>query len=231
MRWPLKVHFFAEDVFQAWNRWCQAANERLRASLPVVTDFEKDAVERTVREWFGVHGSSVPMEEGEGTGNQLVTTKGKEKAKVEMAVATVPPAWGIYTLPVDYEPIKEYVAKGKDIFEFEQLGNCVVCHQKLDSDTGLHAVCTNPGCEGVGHLSCWSRHLLSSDDTAESSSLGRGKSIIPIHGTCPSCGGEVQWGDMMKELSLRMRGSKEVDKLLKIKKKRATRKPKIAATA
>ncbi|KAM7204718.1 hypothetical protein V8F20_003502 [Naviculisporaceae sp. PSN 640] len=230
VRWPLKVHFFAEDVFQAWGRWCQAANERLRPNLPVVTDFEKDAVERTVRDWFEAHGSSVPMEEREGAGIQLAA-KAKKKQLVETPVATVPPAWGIYTIPLDYEPIKEYVAKGKEIFEFERLGNCVVCHQKLDSDTGLHAVCTNSGCEGVGHLSCWSKHLLSTDDTAESSILGRGKSIIPIQGTCPSCGGEVQWADMMKELSLRMRGSKEVDKLLKIKKKRAARKPKVPETA
>ncbi|KAK4211487.1 hypothetical protein QBC37DRAFT_426888 [Rhypophila decipiens] len=233
-RWPLKVHFFAPDVFQAWNRWCTAAHEKLRKSLPVVTDFEKDAVERTVRDWFVAQG-----EETHGVGSldgwdddSLVILDSNpagthQGALGEMPdpteVTTVPPAWGIYKLPLDYEPIKEYVAKGREIFEFERLGDCVVCHQKLDAHTGLHAVCTNNGCEGVGHLSCWSRHLLSTDDSAADANTGRGKGIIPIQGRCPSCGGEVQWADMMKELSLRLRGTKEVDKLLKVKKKRAVK--------
>jgi structure-specific endonuclease subunit SLX1 len=43
-------------------------------------------------------------------------------------------------------------------------------------------------------------------------------SILPIAGTCPKCHGPVKWGDMMTELTLRLRGAKEVDKLLKKKR-------------
>lgn len=124
-------------------------------------------------------------------------------------------AWGIHALPLDYEPIKEYVTKGQEIFEFEQQGKCVVCQEELPAEGGLHALCSNDGCNGVGHLSCWSRHLLGGADSEH---------IVPVGGQCPKCKGEVQWGVMMKEMTLRLRGSKEVEQLLKRKRKRATKK-------
>ncbi|KAK3901211.1 hypothetical protein C8A05DRAFT_45083 [Staphylotrichum tortipilum] len=126
-----------------------------------------------------------------------------------------PPAWGIHALPLDYEPIKEYVVKGQEIFEFEQQGKCVVCKEELPAEGSLHALCSNEGCNGVGHLSCWSRHLLGS---------GNSEHIVPVGGQCPKCKGEVQWGVMMKEMTLRLRGRKEVEQLLKRKRKRATKK-------
>lgn len=41
------------------------------------------------------------------------------------------------------------------------------------------------------------------------------ESILPVEGRCPKCHGPLRWGDMMTELTLRLRGAKEVDKLLK----------------
>ncbi len=38
-RWPLKLHFFAPDVHSAWVKWCATANEPVRKSLAVETDF------------------------------------------------------------------------------------------------------------------------------------------------------------------------------------------------
>ncbi len=126
-----------------------------------------------------------------------------------------PEPWGIHALPLDYEPIKDYVAKGQDIFEFERQGNCVVCQEAMVSGEGLFALCSNNGCDGVGHVSCWSRHLVKGEEP---------DSMVPIQGQCPKCKGEVQWGTMMKELTLRVRGQKDVEKLLKRKRKRATKK-------
>lgn len=50
-----------------------------------------------------------------------------------------------------------------------------------------------------------------------------GEDIIPITGVCPRCKGEVVWGDLMKEMSLRIRGPKEIEKLLKKPRKRKAR--------
>ncbi|KAK1637862.1 GIY-YIG catalytic domain-containing protein [Colletotrichum phormii] len=121
-------------------------------------------------------------------------------------------AWGIHALPVDYTNMKAYVEKAQSITAFEREGNCVVCKEALPHGQGLHAVCPNESCEGVGHLACWSRHMLHNEED-------RGV-VVPIQGHCPQCGGQIQWVDMMKELSLRERGAKEIEALLKVKKRR-----------
>jgi structure-specific endonuclease subunit SLX1 len=193
-RWPLKLHFFDAGVYATWQRWCATANEPLRSSISVVTDFKPEAVTNTVDQ----QGETETSEEG-------------QQAR----------PWGIHALPLDYQPVKEHVAKGQAVFEFEREGDCVVCHKPIQAGAGLHVVCSNDGCEGVGHLLCWSRHMLL-DNEAED--------ILPIQGHCPKCKGEVLWGDMMKELTLRLRGGKDVQKLLKTRKRRAP-KPKTASQA
>ncbi|KAK4656745.1 Slx4p interacting protein [Podospora pseudocomata] len=200
-RWPLRVHFFKRDVHAAWGRWCGKVERELRGSLPVVTDFGEDegavVARASASEPLGVVGEGL---DGDGGGEEV-------------------PTWGIYGLPLDYAPLKEYVAKGQDIFVFERQGSCVVCKEEIDhGEGGLHAVCSNEGCEGVGHLRCWGRYLLKSEEGG-----GEG-AILPVGGRCPRCKGEVHWGTMMKELTLRVRGQKEVENLLKVKRKRAPRK-------
>ncbi len=187
-RWPLALHFFDRDVFAAWERWVVSSKEVVRESLRVFTDFGG----------------------GEGKDKEVVAGDGEDGGEEVEA-----PPWGIHALPLDYEPIKEYVTKGQEIFEFEQQGKCIVCREELPSEGGLHVLCSNEGCNGVGHLSCWSRQLLGGRDSEH---------IVPVEGQCPKCKGEVQWGTMMKEMTLRLRGRKEVEQLLKTKRKRATKK-------
>lgn len=113
---------------------------------------------------------------------------------------------GIHALPLDYAPMKSYVEKTRDLYFFEREGACVVCGESLPHDEGLYATCSNAGCEGTGHVACWGRHLLG-DNVADD--------IIPISGQCPRCEGDVVWGDMIMEMSLRLRGQKEIDRLFK----------------
>lgn len=93
---------------------------------------------------------------------------------------------------------------------FERQGQCIHCNKEMQPNQGLYAMCPNDGCEAMGHLDCWSKHALASDEPA---------AILPNGCKCPSCSGEIRWGDMVKELSLRTRGPGEVEKLL-LKKKR-----------
>lgn len=182
-KWPLNIHFFAPDVYEAWKKWCATANEPLRDTIQILTDFGPS------------HTSS--MEEG----------SSKATNEVEQP-------WGIYALPLDYTPMKDYVTKTQSIYDFEREGDCVVCGEYLEPGMGLYATCSNAGCEGTGHVSCWSRHMLGKEADED---------IIPISGRCPRCKGEIVWGDLMKEMSLRVRGMKEVEKLLKKPRKRRTR--------
>ncbi|KAK7407962.1 Slx4p interacting protein [Neonectria punicea] len=131
-----------------------------------------------------------------------------------------PPPRGIHALPLDYSPIKSYVEKAHNVVSFEQEGNCVHCHEELESAKGLHPMCPNDGCEAMGHLDCWGKHALEGEDEG---------TLIPELCTCPSCGGEVRWAEMIKELSLRVRAPKDVEKLLK--KKQRTKKTAVVAAS
>ncbi|KAI1372795.1 structure-specific endonuclease subunit SLX1 [Hypoxylon crocopeplum] len=179
-KWPLNVHFFNQKVYEAWENWCNTANEPLRDTIRVLTD-------------FGPSSSTSTDEESLGDGIE------SEKP------------WGIHALSLDYAPIKDYVTKTKSIYGFEREGDCVVCGEHLETGQGLYATCSNTDCEGSGHISCWSRHMLGKEADED---------IIPISGCCPQCKGEVLWGDLMKEMSLRLRGQKEIEKLLKKPRKR-----------
>lgn len=120
-------------------------------------------------------------------------------------------AWGIHALPLDYSPLKSYAEKAHNVVSFEREGACVHCHEELESGKGLYPMCPNDGCEAMGHLTCWSRHALDNDG-----------GVIPDLCSCPQCGGGVVWGDMMMELSLRVRGAAELEKLLKKKRAKKT---------
>lgn len=122
---------------------------------------------------------------------------------------------GIYSLPLDYWPMKEYIEKAHNVVSFERQGKCAHCHEEMEPDQGLYAMCPNDGCEAMGHLDCWSKRALASDDDPEA--------ILPNSCDCPSCGGNIRWGDMIKELSLRTRGAGEVEKLLKKKRRLAAK--------
>ncbi|PVH83041.1 hypothetical protein DL98DRAFT_363002, partial [Cadophora sp. DSE1049] len=116
---------------------------------------------------------------------------------------------GIEALEVGYETSKAHIEKAKNIFDFEQEGSCAICNDNLEHDAGIYTICPTPGCESVTHITCLSKHFLK--DAEEDL-------LLPIQGTCPSCKEELRWVDVVKELSLRMRGQKEVEKLLKVKR-------------
>ncbi|KAI0007331.1 GIY-YIG catalytic domain-containing protein [Xylariaceae sp. FL0662B] len=188
-RWPLKLHFFVPEVYDAWKAWCDTANESIRGTIQISTDFGPSGVS-TRRD---IENTPASGESSDGD-------------------------WGIHALPLDYAPMKEYVAKTQSIYEFEREGDCVVCGEHLPPGQGLYATCPNTGCEGTGHVSCWARHMLGNE---------AGEHIIPISGRCPKCEGEVVWGDLMREMSLRVRGAKDIDTLLnkKPRKRRARTEP------
>jgi structure-specific endonuclease subunit SLX1 len=93
--------------------------------------------------------------------------------------------------------------------QFEREGRCTLCKGDLEHDAGIYAVCPNTECDSVTHLTCLGNYLLEDAD-----------SVVPINGNCPSCKTELRWVDVVKEVTLRLRGQKEVEKLLKVKRAR-----------
>jgi len=123
---------------------------------------------------------------------------------------TVEASGGVTALSVDYASQKPHVEKAKEIFDFELEGACTLCHKDMAHDAGVYTICPNPSCKSVTHLSCLSNHYLK----------GSPEALVPITGLCPGCNSELKWVDVVKELTLRMRGEKDLEKLLKVKKPR-----------
>lgn len=113
-------------------------------------------------------------------------------------------------MKVDYFNEKPHVEKGKNIVDFEREGSCAICHSDLEHNAGIYTICSNHGCESVTHLTCLSQHFLEDEEDA----------LVPVKGQCPTCKAEIRWIDVVKELTLRIRGQKEVEKLLKEKRVR-----------
>ncbi|EHK97812.1 putative Structure-specific endonuclease subunit slx1 [Glarea lozoyensis 74030] len=112
-------------------------------------------------------------------------------------------------LPIDYEAQKGHVEKAQDMVDFEREGSCKLCKQDLEHSSGLYIICPSIGCETVTHMTCLSKHFIEKQDQDE---------LVPIVGKCPGCNSELRWVDLVRELSLRMRGQKEVQSLLKVKR-------------
>lgn len=167
-RWPLNLHFFAQEAHAAWTTWLKQSANPTRPALKVLTDY--------------------------------VVTDNTDTAS------------GVHALPLDYSPIKDYVEKAHGVIDFERHGSCVHCQEDLQPDKGLYPICPNDECEATGHLKCWSEYALAAEEAATGT-------MIPQSCSCPSCGGPIRWGDMMKELTLRTRDSKEVERIIKRKKK------------
>lgn len=123
---------------------------------------------------------------------------------------------GVHALPLDYTPLKAYVAKVHEVMGNDGRRRCVHCREDLRPERGLYAMCPGADCVAAGHVDCWSRHALAGEQQ---------ETILPDRCSCPSCGGEIRWVDMMKELSLRTRGQKDVENLLKEKRKRKAKSP------
>lgn len=195
-RWPLTLRLFDRDVHARWAGYLAGTGvEPLRSTLDVVTDFKPAAV--------------VEAEERrkEAARRRMVEDL-EEDEEAEAEDEPEGPNWGVHALPLDYTPLAPYFEKGQNVTTFEREGSCVVCFQHLEHDKGLYAICSNGECEGVGHVDCWSRHLLHQHGE-------HGDMVLPVEGRCPKCDGVVRWGDMMRELTMRVRGQKEVEKVLK----------------
>lgn len=226
-RWPLNVHFFDRDVHRNWTKYCASPGiPPLRSSLAVMTDFgpatsaeaeeqrtdTEESRSQTIKMLLrtGFRESEYAEDDDEGLDKE-------EEDDIDCAVQ----GWGIHALPLDYKPLGSYVEKAQNITSFEREGECVVCHQHLEHDKGLHVICSNHECEGVGHLDCWSRHLLHQKGEGDDDGI-----LLPLDGQCPKCRGAVKWADMMKELTLRIRGQKEIGLLLKRRNRAAKAKAK-----
>ena len=122
----------------------------------------------------------------------------------------IPDNAGVADLDTSYNGVKNGVQKGL-LLAKRETEQCVICSKRL-ADPAL--VCPQPDCDAVSHVECLAKHFRRSTAT---------DFVLPISGNCPSCHVELRWIDLVKELSLRARGVKEMQQLYKSPRVRKTK--------
>lgn len=106
---------------------------------------------------------------------------------------------GVQGLDISYSPLHLHLQKSETILE--EAGNslaCGICSDVLSSNEAV--VCSHAFCDHTAHLTCLSSKFLDDEEKGK-----RGSNILPVQGTCPGCHGQLNWGDLVRELSLRTR--------------------------
>ena len=125
-------------------------------------------------------------------------------------IFTVPEV--IRHIPVAYEDCKSHVEKARALIEEPKLHHCGICSTRLDAAVESLLVCPVATCYTLCHAHCLANRFLAEE--------GNQDALIPIEGTCPGCYTSLKLYTIMKEMSLRTRGQKEIEAMFKIKRKR-----------
>lgn len=190
-RWPLKVTFYAEDVYRVWTRWIgqhlelQGGNG-LREGL-----------------WVGM-------------AEDMVTAKKNANLPAPETAPDADVPKGIHALDVTHAPLKPQLEKSKTLLSTPQ--TCTLCSSAIPTSGASTLICPSPSCNNVSHLTCLATHFLATE--LKPANKTDTLSLLPTTGTCPTCSTSLHWHPLVQELSLRMRGAKEVQALFKVPRSR-----------
>ncbi|MCJ1335882.1 Slx4p interacting protein [Bachmanniomyces sp. S44760] len=115
---------------------------------------------------------------------------------------------GIDGIDVGYAAVKPHLEKSMFMLAEGESNKCAGCSEILDTAVSIMAVCPATSCRAAFHIRCLASKFASGLDRSDDG-------LIPTEGSCPECKAELIWADLMKETTLRMRGEKEVSKLMK----------------
>ncbi|KAI9766251.1 MAG: Slx4p interacting protein [Geoglossum simile] len=186
-RWPLEVRFFSEEVHRVWRRWTEREVETLGDRIKVVLDLKREITGEEEADASTTPPSSQMPKPG----------VGRDKLR----------NGGVEGLDVGFGPLEGHVEKSAKALVEDKPLQCAVCHGRIGSPQDLVATCPTEDCTAASHLTCLSRHFLACE--------GEKGLLLPTQGTCPECFTHSRWVDIAKELTLRIRGKKELEKLLK----------------
>ena len=117
---------------------------------------------------------------------------------------------GVEGLDPTYARFQDVLEKSRFLLDEGDNQACGVCAQKLNMGADLYTICPHGTCRELSHITCLSRRF---------SEASGATSFVPQNGTCPSCHGNLEWSELMRDVSLRARGEQEVRKLLSKKRK------------
>ena len=151
-----------------------------------------------------------------------------KKASAAAADEAVPDAVkGIQALEVTHAPLKPHIEKSKALLASPE--NCTLCSSPLPLSGASTLTCPSTTCDSKSHLTCLATHFLNTEKSKNTTNTT--PSLLPTTGSCPTCHTPLQWRDLVQELSLRMRGGKELEVMFKQPKTRKSRKNATAGAA
>ncbi|KAL8826121.1 MAG: hypothetical protein Q9170_007528 [Blastenia crenularia] len=119
---------------------------------------------------------------------------------------------GVHDINVTYSELKTHIEKSVSLLGEQRIGTCSVCMGHVDLQGSTVMTCPLEGCRAMSHMTC-----LSKTGARDRPS---GDSLLPVSIRCPKCHKEYQWVDLVRELSLRIRGESSLAQLMKVPRKR-----------
>lgn len=119
---------------------------------------------------------------------------------------------GVDGIDPTYAHMNDVLQRGRFILDEDEAHHCIICLKHMDLKHDLFTICSASDCQTLSHVSCMANHFLQ---------FSAAESVLPKTGACPSCRTNLRWLDLMKEVSLRSRGQKEIAKVLARRKKPA----------
>ena len=117
---------------------------------------------------------------------------------------------GIQGLDTTYASYRHVLEKSQFLIADSEDLRCAVCHGPMKHGLDLIVVCSSDSCNALSHVACLSKHFLRDQGP---------RTIIPDKGKCPGCQTNLDWSDLVTEMTLRLRAPKQVQKVLKKKRK------------
>ncbi|KAF8456394.1 hypothetical protein BGX38DRAFT_88696 [Terfezia claveryi] len=195
LRWPVAVRFFAKDVWLLWEHQTrtrvECGEEPHRNSIAFTLDLKLQE-----------------MKDGEtGVGKRQQRQHGQNGIG------------GLEGLDITYDSIQPCVQKINNILSERNKGDpsrCMICKSELHHPHETTVVCPHALCEHISHVTCLSVEFLKQEASKASNAKGRGQQrgcdlasiktqVLPVNGSCPSCGKSTQWIDIVKPLTYRLR--------------------------
>ncbi|KAL8770696.1 MAG: hypothetical protein Q9203_005105 [Teloschistes exilis] len=111
------------------------------------------------------------------------------------------------SIDVTYAALKPHLEESLLLRTNNTGKRCSVCAGSLDLQSSMLLTCPSQACQAVSHMTCLAKSRpVGVQDSYE---------FLPLTIQCPQCNKAYRWIDIVKELSIRLRGEKESARLTK----------------
>ncbi|KAL2413200.1 Structure-specific endonuclease subunit SLX1 [Exophiala dermatitidis] len=113
---------------------------------------------------------------------------------------------GVDGVDPTYAGLRDVLEKCQFLLDEGDDHRCAVCGDGIDLQKSLFVVCHTHDCPAICHVTCLADSALNNDQST---------SVVPEVAGCPLCKREHRWRELMQQVTLRTRGLKEVQQLLR----------------